>query len=200
MGPLLDFFWSWRFLARSVLAVINTPLPQARVFHAVATGFSGLVGSYAKLAANLPLLVTEHGIYTNERRIELAVADWLFDSGAGGYVTAEPIELRSIWSNAFQCFSRVSYAVADVITTQYRANQNFQRTDGAPDRQASYYPQRDRRGQVHGYPARHDASAADGADGRAHRAHQGRSHFHHGGRAAQGTRAECGGNPDWTGG
>jgi glycosyltransferase involved in cell wall biosynthesis len=132
-GPLLDFFWSWRFLARSVLAVINTPLPQARVFHAVATGFSGLVGSYAKLAANLPLLVTEHGIYTNERRIELAVADWLFDSGAGGYVTAEPIELRSIWSNAFQCFSRVSYAVADVITTQYRANQNFQRTDGAPD-------------------------------------------------------------------
>jgi len=36
-----------------------------------ATGFSGLVGSYAKLAANLPLLVTEHGIYTNERRTNL---------------------------------------------------------------------------------------------------------------------------------
>jgi glycosyltransferase involved in cell wall biosynthesis len=139
-GPLLDFFWSWRFLVRSVLAVINTPLPQARVFHAVATGFSGLVGSYAKLAANLPLLVTEHGIYTNERRIELAVADWLFDSGAGGYVTAEPIELRSIWSNAFQCFSRFSYAVADVITTQYRANQIFQRTDGAPEHKLRIIP------------------------------------------------------------
>jgi glycosyltransferase involved in cell wall biosynthesis len=133
-GPLLDFFWSWRFLVRSLLAVISTPLPQAGVFHAVATGFSGLVGSYAKLAAKMPLLVTEHGIYTNERRIELAVADWLFDSGAGGFdVAGEPTELRSIWLNAFQSFSRISYAVADAITTQYRANQTFQRADGAPD-------------------------------------------------------------------
>jgi polysaccharide biosynthesis protein PelF len=131
-GPLLDFFWSWRFLVRSLLAVMSTPLPQARVFHAVATGFSGLVGSYAKRAAGVPLLVTEHGIYTNERRIELAVSDWLFDSGAGGYVTAEPIELRSTWLNAFRSFSRISYAVADVITTQYRANQSFQLVDGAP--------------------------------------------------------------------
>ena len=45
-GPLLDFFWSWRFLVRSLLAIMSTPLPQARVFHAAATGFSGLVGSY----------------------------------------------------------------------------------------------------------------------------------------------------------
>jgi glycosyltransferase involved in cell wall biosynthesis len=131
-GPLLDFFWSWRFLVRSLLAVISTPLPQTRVFHAVATGFAGLVGSYAKRAAGVPLLVTEHGIYTNERRIELAVSDWLFDSGAGGYVTAEPIELRSTWLNAFRSFSAISYAAADVITTQYRANQNFQLVDGAP--------------------------------------------------------------------
>ncbi len=133
-GPLLDFFWSWRFLVRSLLAVMSTALPQARVFHAVATGYSGLVGSTAKLVAKAPLLVTEHGIYTNERRIELAVADWLFDSGAGGFdVAARPAELRSIWLNAFQAFSRTSYAFADVITTQYRANQSFQRADGAPD-------------------------------------------------------------------
>ena len=78
--------------------------------------------------------MTEHGIYTNERRIELAVADWLFDSGAGGFdVATAPAELRSIWLNAFQSFSRFSYAVADVITTQYRANQIFQRADGAPE-------------------------------------------------------------------
>ena len=133
-GPLLDFFWSWRFLVRSLLAMMSTPLPQARVFHAVATGFSGVVGSYARLVAKTPLLVTEHGIYTNERRIELAVADWLFDSEVGGFdVATAPAELRSIWLNAFQSFSRISYAVADVITTQYRANQSFQRADGAPD-------------------------------------------------------------------
>lgn len=132
-GPLLDFFWSWRFLVRSLLTVMCTALPKAHVFHAVATGFAGLMGSYAKLVAKRPLLVTEHGIYTNERRIELAVADWLFDSGASGFdVTAGQVELRSIWLKAFQSFSRMSYAAADVITTQYRANQALQRADGAP--------------------------------------------------------------------
>ena len=133
-GSLLDFFWSWRFFVRSLLAVASTPFPQARAFHAVATGFAGLVGSCAKLSTKRPLVVTEHGIYTNERRIELAVADWLFDSGSGGFdVAARPAELRSMWLNAFQSFSRISYAVADVITTQYRANQMFQLADGAPD-------------------------------------------------------------------
>jgi len=140
-GPLLDFFWSWRFLVQSVLAVASTPLPRVRLFHAVATGFSGLVGSYAKLTTKAPLLVTEHGIYTNERRIELAVADWLFQSGTVGYgAGGDHAELRAIWLKAFQSFSRVGYAIADDITTQYRANQEFQRADGAPESKLRIIP------------------------------------------------------------
>ena len=73
-GPLIDFFWSWRFLARSLLAIVSTPLPDARVFHAVSTGYAGMVGAYAKHVTGRPYVVTEHGIYTNERRIELSVA------------------------------------------------------------------------------------------------------------------------------
>ena len=132
-GPLLDFFWSWRFLVRGMLAVASAPLPEARVFHAIATGYSGLVGSCAKLVAKAPLLITEHGIYTNERRIELAVADWLFDTGAGGFDTeSSPSDLRSMWLNAFRSFSQIAYQASDAITTQYRVNQSFQRADGAP--------------------------------------------------------------------
>jgi len=140
-GSLLDFFWCWRFLVRSVLTVASAPLPQARVFHAVATGFSGLVGSCAKIGSKRPLVVTEHGIYTNERRIDLAVADWLFDSGAGGFdVAAQPAELRTIWLNAYRSFSCISYALAGAITTLYSANQAFQRADGAPDEKLRIIP------------------------------------------------------------
>ncbi len=132
-GPLVDFFWSWRFLARSLLAVVNTKLPDARVFHAVSTGFAGIVGAYAKHVTGRPYIVTEHGIYTNERRIELSIADWIFDSGANGFtVGVKPTQLRDVWLTAFVSFSRISYASADVITTQYRANQIYQRFDGAP--------------------------------------------------------------------
>jgi polysaccharide biosynthesis protein PelF len=133
-GPLVDFFWSWRFLARSLLAIITTPVPNARVFHAVSTGYAGLVGAYARHVTGCPYIVTEHGIYTNERRIELSVASWIFDSGANGFTVGEkPRQLRDVWLSAFNSFSRISYALSDVITTQYRANQDYQRFDGAPE-------------------------------------------------------------------
>jgi glycosyltransferase involved in cell wall biosynthesis len=132
-GPLLDFFWSWRFLARGVLSLITTKLPPARIFHAVSTGYAGLLGAYAQHTTGRPYVVTEHGIYTNERRIELAVARWIHDSGASGFgVGARPPELRDIWLAAFTSFSRIAYEHADAITTQYRANQQYQRLDGAP--------------------------------------------------------------------
>jgi glycosyltransferase involved in cell wall biosynthesis len=140
-GPLVDFFWSWRFLARSLLSIISTRLPNARVFHAVSTGYAGLLGAYAKHVAKRPYVVTEHGIYTNERRIEISVADWIFDSGASGFtVGPRPTQLRDIWLTAFTSFSRISYAYADVITTQYRANQQYQRIDGAPTHKLRIIP------------------------------------------------------------
>jgi polysaccharide biosynthesis protein PelF len=140
-GPFLDFFWSWRFLARSVLAVINTPLPKARVFHAVSTGYAGIVGAYAKHVTGRPYIVTEHGIYTNERRIELSIAEWIYDSGASGFTVGNaPAKLRDVWLAAFTNFSRVSYALSDVITTQYRANQDYQRFDGAPPEKLRIIP------------------------------------------------------------
>lgn len=140
-GPFVDFFWTWRFLARSVLAVIGMPIPDAAVFHAVSTGYAGLVGASLHHVTGRPLVLTEHGIYTNERRIELGVAEWIFDSGAGGFtVGARPTELRDVWLTAFTSFSRISYRLSDVITTQYRANQDYQRADGAPQEKLVIIP------------------------------------------------------------
>jgi polysaccharide biosynthesis protein PelF len=140
-GSLVDFFWTWRFLARGLLAIVSLPLPKTQVFHAVATGYCGLVGVYAKQRTGASLVLTEHGIYTNERRAELAVATWLFDSGAGGLsVTDKPQELRDVWLSAFEEFSRITYESADIITTQYRANQEYQRSDGAPESKLKIIP------------------------------------------------------------
>ena len=101
----------------------------------------GFIGAYAKHVTKRPYVVTEHGIYTNERRIELGVADWIFDFGANGFSVGEkPTQLRDIWLTAFTSFSRISYALSDVITTQYRANQDYQRFDGAPDHKLRIIP------------------------------------------------------------
>ncbi|HEY8161196.1 MAG TPA: GT4 family glycosyltransferase PelF [Methylocystis sp.] len=140
-APLLDFFWTWRFLARSILAVAAAPLPQARVYHAVSTGYAGLLGARAKCVTGRPFVVTEHGIYTNERRIEIAAADWIYESGASGYdASRRSGELRDLWLGAFSSFSRIAYQLSDTITTQFRANQLFQLMDGAPANKLTLIP------------------------------------------------------------
>ncbi len=140
-GSLIDFFWTWRFLARSLLAVISTPLPDVGVFHAVSTGYAGLVGAYAQHVTHRPLIVTEHGIYTNERRIELSVASWIFDPGSDGFALDNKApQIRDVWMTAFISLSKISYASADIITTQYPGNQDYQRSDGAPDNKLRIIP------------------------------------------------------------
>ena len=103
--------------------------------------YAGIVGAYAKHVTRRPYIVTEHGIYTNKRRIEIGVADWIFNSGANGFSVGEkPTQLSDVWLTAFTGFSRISYALSDVITTQYRANQDYQRADGAPDHKLRIIP------------------------------------------------------------
>ena len=121
--------------------------PMHRCFMQYLPGYAGLAGAYARHLTGRPYVVTEHGIYTNERRIELSVADWIFDIPARAVLLSgdRPAELREFWLKGFIGFSRVAYAAADVITTQYRANQDYQRADGAPERQAPHHPERHRR-------------------------------------------------------
>ncbi|GJD52651.1 D-inositol-3-phosphate glycosyltransferase [Methylobacterium crusticola] len=131
-APLVDVFWTWRFLARSMLAIATAPIPPARTYHAISTGYPGLFGARAKALTGNPFLITEHGIYTNERRIELSVADWIYESSAAGYdVGSDVAELRKLWLSAFNAMARISYDCADLITTQFRANQDYQMQDGA---------------------------------------------------------------------
>src|SRR5260370_42643369 len=78
-------------------------------------------------------MVTDYGSRTNERGIEPRLGDCVSGQDASGLREGgKPVKLRDRWLAAFRSFSRISYALSDVITTQYRANQEYQRSDGAP--------------------------------------------------------------------
>src|SRR5262249_14372211 len=126
------FFWTWRVLARSLISLMSVPLPRASIYHAISTGYAGVLGARARTRTDGAFVVTEHGIYTNERRIEIGLAEWLFDSGRGGFgVDHASPELRDLWLNAFSSFARLAYDSADLVTTLYTGNQAFQQADGA---------------------------------------------------------------------
>ena len=89
-GSFLHFFWAWRALLGGLLATLEHPLPRAKVYHTISTGYAGVLAARAALETGRPVILTEHGIYTNERRIELLMADWVADTVDKGHALADP--------------------------------------------------------------------------------------------------------------
>lgn len=128
----LDYFWTWRALLSGLYSVVLADIPKARVYHAISTGYAGLMAARASIETGRPSLITEHGIYTNERRIEIALADWLHDPGSLSLGSeADAGGLKALWTGTFAAYSRSAYEAAHRITTLYRGNQDMQRRDGA---------------------------------------------------------------------
>lgn len=136
-----DTFWAWRTLVGGLMSVLSAPLPQASIYHAISTGYAGLYAVRAARETQKRSAITEHGIYTNERRIDLLMADWLEDRIHKGFALQDTRrEVRDLWTEMFDSFARVAYAQADRITTLYGANQSFQQDLGAQDDQMSIIP------------------------------------------------------------
>lgn len=128
----LDYFWTWRALLTGMYCCALFDLPRAKLYHAVSTGYAGLIAARAKLETGRPVILTEHGIYTNERRIEIAMADWLFEGKARGLDLVKPKrDLRDVWIDTFLSYSSACYEASDEIITLYGGNQVLQLRDGA---------------------------------------------------------------------
>jgi polysaccharide biosynthesis protein PelF len=109
------------------MARIAAELPLSRAYHTVSTGFAGFLGMLAQKRTQRPLILTEHGIYSKERRIELLQAAWIRDDdGAVGIG-----HFRQMWIRFFEALGRMTYAAADPIVTLYEANSERQVRDGA---------------------------------------------------------------------
>ena len=127
----LDFFWTWRFAQIPLLAMSSVRLPEAGLYHSISTGYAGLLAAAAKVRSGRPMLLTEHGIYTKERRIEIERSTWIPDW--------EPDEIAArsreryfhrFWARQFERLSHLCYQLADETLTLYGGNRDRQERDG----------------------------------------------------------------------
>ncbi|MEZ6014894.1 MAG: GT4 family glycosyltransferase PelF [Planctomycetota bacterium] len=136
-----SFFWTWHNALEPLLSLIAAPVPPARCFHAVSTGYAGWVGARAAAERSAPLLLTEHGIYTKERRIELGRATWIVDRlDARECPDGNAPYFRSWWVEHFTGMSSLAYAAATEVLTIHRGNTGLQLRDGAEARKLSVIP------------------------------------------------------------
>jgi glycosyltransferase involved in cell wall biosynthesis len=144
-APFLDLFWHYRAIFAPVLRLLAAPTVQARCYHAVSTGYAGLLASLWSYRTGRPLMVTEHGIYARERDMELARADWIRDEGGGvseprGTWAPRISPLRRLWSSFFRALSRMAYVQARNIITLSEVNRIKQIADGAPPEKIEIVP------------------------------------------------------------
>ena len=134
----VDYFWTVRIMHAPFwkLAGIAHGLLEVRVLHAISTGYAGFLGALIRQTRGTPLILSEHGIYTKERKIDLFKSDWIRDNR--NVFQRDPTELsyfRQMWIRLFEWLGRFCYDAADPIIALYEQNRLRQVADGAqPER------------------------------------------------------------------
>ncbi len=109
-----DFLWTLRSIYLPLFLAMKTKVPKADVYHCVATGYAGVLGSMGKIKNGGRLIISEHGIYTREREEEIIKAKWV----ANIY--------KNLWIEQFRKMSVLAYREADIVTSLYEQARQFQ--------------------------------------------------------------------------
>ncbi len=137
-----DFFWNARFIYFPAFKVLSSPIPKARIYHTLCTGYAGLYGVAAKVLYQRPLFLTEHGIYTDERRIDITQTEWIPTPLPESELKAQrdPGFFKKWWISFFGFLGTLTYQSADAITTIYGGNRLKQLKAGADPEKISIIP------------------------------------------------------------
>lgn len=128
------YFWGIRNTHLAIwklLKIVNSVI-KTRLVHSISTGYAGFLGALLQYEKNYPFVLTEHGIYIKERRIDL-LSQW---SGMGAQ--SEQLKLISqeyitnLWIHFFDTLGRRTYSTANPIISLFKAYQEEQIKYGAP--------------------------------------------------------------------
>ena len=121
--PFNGVFWTIRSMLLPVLNLLQCHLPEADVYHAVSTGYAGLLGALFHHKTGKPFLITEHGIYSREREEEILKARWV------------DVYFKQTWIDFFMGMAREAYSQAGRIISLFYHARDLQIGYGAdPDR------------------------------------------------------------------
>jgi glycosyltransferase involved in cell wall biosynthesis len=131
----VDYFWTVRTIHSPFwrLREVAVRAPRAQIYHAVSTGYAGILGVLLKHRNQRPFMLSEHGIYVKERKIDLYQAQWIKDNrSVFEHDPSRVSYFRQLWIRFFEHLGYVTYQAADDIVALYEANRQRQLQDGAP--------------------------------------------------------------------
>ena len=141
--PFVDYFWTLRNIHKPIwiLAKIVENLPSTSIYHAPSTGYAGFLGALASYNTNRPLVLTEHGIYTRERKIDMLSADWVEYKKPS--LLQQPEEynyIKRMWVNFFEKIGLFCYHRSNHILSLFSGAQKIQINFGADENRTMIIP------------------------------------------------------------
>ena len=100
-----DAFHTVRSMLLPVLYLLTGRVPKADVYHAISTGYGGLLACLGGSLNHAPVLLTEHGIYTREREEEIIRAEWVVPSFKSRWIRFFYMLSEEIYRRAFRVSS-----------------------------------------------------------------------------------------------
>ena len=141
--PFVDYFWTLRNIHKPIwtLANIVKNLPTTKIYHAPSTGYAGFIGSLASYTNNRPFFLTEHGIYTRERKIDMLSADWIeFKKPALLQQPQEYNYIKKMWITFFDKIGLFCYHRSNHILSLFSGARAIQINFGAPQQRTMIIP------------------------------------------------------------
>lgn len=105
--PFADAFHTMRSMLLPVLYLMGSEVPKADVYHAICTGYGGLLACLGGYVYKKKVLLTEHGIYTREREEEIIRAKWV-----------QPA-FKKQWISFFYMLSDIIYTRAFLVSALF---------------------------------------------------------------------------------
>jgi glycosyltransferase involved in cell wall biosynthesis len=141
--PFIDYFWTLRNIHKPIwiLAHIVENLPKTKIFHSPSTGYAGFLGALSSYTTQRPFILTEHGIYTRERKIDMLSADWIEYKKPS--LLQQPEEynyIKKMWVDFFDKIGVFCYHRANHILSLFSGAQKIQINFGADENRTMVIP------------------------------------------------------------
>ena len=141
--PFVDYFWTLRNIHKPIwiLAQIVESLPKTKIYHAPSTGYAGFLGALASYTTGRPFILTEHGIYTRERKIDMLSADWVeYKKPALLQQPEEYNYIKRMWVNFFDKIGVFCYHRSNYVLSLFSGAQKIQINFGAEAKRTKVIP------------------------------------------------------------
>lgn len=140
-SSFIDFFWTWRYMHIPLFQIFQARKGKARIVHSACTGYAGFYAATRRIVDNIPLVLTEHGIYTRERAIDIIRSEAIeAEKSADTEIKLDYGVFKRIWLSFFEVLGLWTYQMSDAIITLYEGNRQSQVALGADFNQIQIVP------------------------------------------------------------